>query len=484
MLGHRPPPVAGDGPAAHDSGDVASSSVAILAGGLTLTILLWLVALPSTSVAASEAAMTMAACVGLLTLRAGLRKSMADLGHVDAFHPCVFPVAYLHISFLFPTWLMLVNGEPLLGFTRADLSPDTALLVAVSLVAYDLGSLLALGRGASSKPWERPTAPGFLLVVGRALTLLLIAQSIFAWSQGGAGTRGLAQTSFTSADSLSAFALVFAPAATLLLAWGGRGVDHHGSPRLLPSDLVLLSALLVMTSVNGARGSSLVILLTVLLVSSHHLAKRWVIPVALLLMLVGAIVISAYRSGAVVGSVSQSPVDRVADDWSVATYSIGATAHTVPTERDFEWGRTYLVSAVRQVPSPISNRLLGPPTDSASYIFRDLIHFNNADQGLGYTIPAEGYLNFGWAGLIAVSLFYGAAVSYSHRWFRVVGNRALNCLYLIVVATLPLSIRSDALGAVKAVLYPYLLIGCVLAVARSVEGRRPAIATARGGAAS
>ncbi|MEP6526113.1 MAG: O-antigen polysaccharide polymerase Wzy [Nocardioidaceae bacterium] len=413
----------------------------------------------------------MAAFVGVLTLRAGLRRSAADLGHVDVFHPCVFPVVYLHISFLFPTWLLLINGEPLLGFTRADLSPDTSLLVAVSLVTYDLGSLLALGRGASSRPSEHPTAPGFLLVVGRALTLLLIAQSVFTWIHGGAGTRGLAQTSFTTADSLSAFALVFAPAATLLLAWGGRGVDHHGSPRLLPSDLVLLSALLVMTSVNGARGSSLVIVLTVLLVYSHHLAKRWVIPVALLLVLVGAVVISAYRSGAAVGTVSQSPAHRIADDWSVATYSIGATAQAVPSQRDFEWGRTYLVSAVRQVPSPISNRLLGPPTDSASYIFRDLIHFNNPDQGLGYTLPAEGYLNFGWAGLIAVSLLYGAAVSYSHRWFRV-GNRSLNCLYLIVVATLPLSVRSDALGAVKAVLYPYLLIGGVLAVARSVEGRR------------
>jgi hypothetical protein len=421
--------------------------------------------------------MILAAFVGLLTLRAGVRRSAADLGHVDVFHPCVFPVVYLHISFLLPTWLLLVNGEPLLGFTRADLSPDTALLVAASLVAYDLGSLLALGRGESSRSSERPTAPGFLLVAGRALTLLLIAQSVFAWSQGGAGTRGLAQTSFTSADSIAAFALVFAPAATLLLAWGGRAVDHDGSPpRLLPSDLMLLSALLVMTSVNGARGSSLVIVLTVLLVHSHHLGKRWVIPVALLSMLIGAVAISAYRSGAVAGSVSQSPADRVADDWSVATYSMGATAQAVPSQRDFEWGRTYLVSAVRQVPSPISNRLLGPPTDSASYIFRDLIHFSNPDQGLGYTLPAEGYLNFGLAGLIAVSFFYGAAVSYSHRWFRVTGNRALNCLYLIVVATLPLSIRSDALGAVKAVLYPFLLIGAVLAVARSVEGRRPTIA--------
>ena len=72
----------------------------------------------------------------------------------------------------------------------------------------------------------------------------------------------------------------------------------------------------------------------------------------------------------------------------------------------------------RQLPSPIAIPLFGPPDDTAARRFRALVGFNNPNQGIGYSIPAEGYLNFGRFGVFGICLLRRPAVRVGVRAHR------------------------------------------------------------------
>lgn len=98
-----------------------------------------------------------------------------------------------------------------------------------------------------------------------------------------------------------------------------------------------------------------------------------------------------------------------------------------------------------------------------------MIGFTNPDLGLGYSVPAEGYLNFGIVGLLIACFTVGTVLAWTHsraRW----GELSIPAIiYPLALSLLPVLLRSDALGLTKLLAYPLIAAAIILALARSVR---------------
>jgi hypothetical protein len=135
----------------------------------------------------------------------------------------------------------------------------------------------------------------------------------------------------------------------------------------------------------------------------------------------------------------------------------------VPSQVDFYWGSTYLEALKYMLPGPISRALFGDPTGTGVFAYRDLIDFHYPNQGFGFAVPTEAYLNFGFPGVAIVALGLGVLYAWAHA--MALRNRygISMLLYPLLVSYLAFGLRSDALNQLKNILYP--LIICVLALA-------------------
>jgi hypothetical protein len=123
----------------------------------------------------------------------------------------------------------------------------------------------------------------------------------------------------------------------------------------------------------------------------------------------------------------------------------------------------------------MADALFGPPNDTAALQFRQIVGFNNPNNGIGYSIPAEGYLNFGRGGVFLLCAMLGLAFAWAYSRMDLVGGRTSGLVYPVLVAVLPFGLRSDSLGLTKSVLYAAIIIQAVLIAARQPsEARRAA----------
>ena len=142
----------------------------------------------------------------------------------------------------------------------------------------------------------------------------------------------------------------------------------------------------------------------------------------------------------------------------------------VPKRADFYMGVTYLDSIKMLLPGPVSRNVFYESAETGSFAFRDLINFHDPNQGFGFSLPSEAYMNFGIAGVVAVSLLVGSLFGLFYKRSRVpVRGRASDYFYAILLSSLPYGLRSDALGQLKMTLYPLLILSLVLLLTRRRE---------------
>jgi hypothetical protein len=134
----------------------------------------------------------------------------------------------------------------------------------------------------------------------------------------------------------------------------------------------------------------------------------------------------------------------------------------VPSDVPYLRGSTYLAAAEAQLPGPVS-RYLGVTSRTASAVFRDIIGFNDPNQGFAESYPSEAYLNFGLPGCLGAGLFLGALMGWAWRKRQETVARLRDLLYPVLLAGLIYGFRSDALTQLKDVLYPMLAIWAVTA---------------------
>ena len=428
----------------------------------------------------------LAALTAVLTMTYGAITTRRQYGHLDPFAPTVAPVAYVGFSFLAPAWRMLVQGKTLLGFSPYSFAQETPRLVALAALSFFIGTSLFFSR--SSRSNGGPSAhrlwhPSLnLTVAGYCLLAASFALAMYSLTQGGVTTRGLDQTSYSAGKALDSLARMAAPAAVLMLMFGKAGSPV--GPKLTRTDLLLISLLVALLGLGGNRGAAVGIFFALGYGYTRNRSRVRAIVLGSACIAFFSVAVSAYRQTANGRAATLTGLDSILTDLSVVTYTVGATAAAIPTTQPLLMGATFGEAVLRQLPSPIAVRLFGPPMDTGSSIFRRLIGLNNPNFGVGYSLPAEGYLNFGTVGLVLTSfvLGFGLAVSYAIARRSETVARTMTFIYPLALVAMPPSLRADSLGGIKAILYPVLMVGLALAfTVRVVRRKRQPITPASPG---
>jgi hypothetical protein len=409
--------------------------------------------------------LTVGALVAMSGVWAGVRRTRREIGRVDFFHPLILPNGYVAVSFLAPAWMMVVGRESYLGFTPSQFAPHTAGLMMLAVTGFTLGA--AIPWSVSSQPPRSRRKPEARMVLHLGRLILFVPAFIEArdFLQDAVLTRGIAQTSYGLESSVSALVRIAAPVATVLILNSHR---QRAGRFFAPVDWVLVLGTCALFGLNGHRSAAIGMLLCVLYAYTRERPGKLVTGLGLTATATAAVAVVAYRNLAR-GGRAQEPIDAIITDWSVATYTTGITAAYIPQNEPYQWGVSVLDALIRQLPSVVVNPLLGPPADTGVHTFRRLIGYSNPNQGFGYSVPAEGYLNFGAVGVFGFCFVFAAllALAYTRRSWPATGAVAL--AYPLLLGPFPVNVRTDVLGAVKGGLYPLLIAASVYAIGRSVS---------------
>jgi hypothetical protein len=396
----------------------------------------------------------------------GIQRSRTTSGFVDPFAPLAFPLIYVGFSFLAPLWLADVLGQPLRGLGRSiPIAPDTVRLLIVGVVGFAAGAMVRFrSRERSGRRPVPPLSPERVLILGRFLLLVPLAISAERVAVGAIHHRGLHQFATSPTGTLSALIDPTEISALVLIL-----LAHRLSKRdrlMAPLDWVLVGALILVTGAHGSRGNAIAVLLLLTLAHAHRRRRMLAVVVGAIVIAVFGVVVLQYRSAEAGRTVTAGAAQILIGDMTVAAFSTGATAAVVPRSVPYAHGATLGAALERQLPSPIANRLFGPPDDTAARRFRQFVGFTNENSGIGYSIPAEGYLNFGRFGVFGICLLLGLAFAWAYARFDFATPRTGALLYAILVAVLPFGLRSDSLGLIKSILYTAIFVQLALVAAR------------------
>lgn len=408
----------------------------------------------------------------LLLAGVGGAWSVSTRGRWDFFHPLVFPLLYIAVSFLLPIWVTFVSGHPVGSLSRnITVATNTPSLLCLGVLGFAAGAALPFRsrpRAARAEE-ERRSAATVLLQAGRGLTVVALGLSLLQLRQGGILARGLDQTTYTSADTLAVVLKVLPPTAALLLCAAAALRDSGRT--LTRLDWLLVLMLIASIGVRGSRNTAIAIALVVLFTYTRQARKPKLITLAA--GLAGAVgfmlLVLRYRNEVRGVSGTRTWWESILGDMAPVGFSTGVVASHVPAAAPYEHGATMVAAALRLLPGPLSVRLFGEPDDTGARVFRDLIQLNNPNAGVGFSLPADGYLNFGIVGLVLVCFLLGALMAWAYARVDLRSVTVRGMIYPLLVALMPFGLRSDLLGMSKAVLYPAVMLLVVVVVARTVS---------------
>lgn len=397
-------------------------------------------------------------------------------GYVDIWHPSLFPALYISASFLAPTWVTFVMDQPVgsLAF-NIPVSPLTPLLVSIASATFSIAASFPF-RERQPKVENEPFRIGYaktLSTAGFALLLASLAMAFMKLARGGVANYGVAQTTWSASDMLDVL-LGMLPAIGVSLIFLSRSI--RGLPIFQISTLTLLALIVVVAAGSGSRNPLLKAILPVLIYYTWT-KRRHLLPATVgfgIALSMAAFV--RYRSSALGGFDDRPTLEIILGDLAPVPFTLGAVANAVPDSHPYLLGSTMAAAAIRLLPSPVANALFGEPDGTGGPVFRTISGVTDPNYGTGFSLPAEGYLNFGFLGMISMMVAIGLLFPwlYAHRK----GAGTLAILYPIIVASAPFAIRNDILGAGKTVVYPVIFTMILVATARSngyLTKRRAAI---------
>jgi oligosaccharide repeat unit polymerase len=143
----------------------------------------------------------------------------------------------------------------------------------------------------------------------------------------------------------------------------------------------------------------------------------------------------------------------------------------VPSAWPFFEGDTYLKALQNFLPGPISRALFGDVQGTGALVYRDIAGITSANQGYGFALPTEAYLNFGNWGVLIIAALLGAIIGFAYKWAND-PNRSFKLssfVYPLVISYLPYGLRSDFLGQFKSIVYPLIILGVLVFVSNAMS---------------
>lgn len=378
-------------------------------------------------------------------------------GSVDLFHPLIFPTLYVSMASLAPVAWML-TGHDLGYISAAPLPNSTALLMALATTGFTIGCAVPFPKGRTQR--TEPSIAPVLELAGRLLMCIPLALAVRDYLADKVVTRGVGQSVFDASDTINAIGYIV-PLAAVPLMLTAR---HQKGRPIGPVNWALILSLVALLGMNGRRSSALAIMVMVLVFVTRRRRGnlRAVIGMGIVALFAWSIVV--YRTAVAGGTTTLGATSVMLRDLGSVAFTTGMTESALHGHS--LGGSTILAGLVRQIPGPVVNKLMGPPTDTGSYQFRSLTGLGSDSMGYGFSIPAEGVMNFGAAGAFLLPLVFGVLFAWLYARFDLSSSRALDLGYIVAVATLPFAWRSDVLGSVKGIFYPLIILAMVITVAK------------------
>lgn len=387
----------------------------------------------------------------------------------DWFHPFAFPLTYLAFALTVPVGYIVLTHRPLYS-TLNPFSISVTLIATLALCLAGLAAGSAVGLRLAPRG-QRETETRYvnqqsLRAVGRGLLLVALVLRGYSVVKGGArpyGSGALVYDAATALDTASVQA-IFTGVALVTL---GSVRSHRGLGTWL--DRGLFGGYVLLTVSVGSRGELIAPIVFAMWVRHTYVrrirfgpASAVALTVAVVLQGVGGV----RANGPFIGS-GTSAVERTLGSVGTPVQVTDLVIQHVPSDSPFRHGSTYLAALERQLPGPIARSVLGPPNEAGTAVLRSLIGFTNPNAGFAFALPAEGYLNGGLLGSLGAGLTVGLLLGYAYRRVprATLPTHGVHVLYPILVATIALSVRADALSEVKGVLYPMLAIAAAYRLA-------------------
>jgi oligosaccharide repeat unit polymerase len=361
----------------------------------------------------------------------------------------------------FVIWQAL-GDTPVFVNLVAHFESDVIVVAMAALLAFLLGSSSIIGTAFTTLlpradgAWRR--SEGLAISAG----LLLIGSALMVALVGRVGLEIFTESEYVRTFEATAGLGVLAGGAMLLqlglvvlsltLAERGRRAS------ILP--LVLFAVLALLLFRIGLR--RIVLETGLALLVAHHFSVRRIPRRALAIGAAAALLVFSvvglarnYLAEGFVGMVTRvteefgvlAAVDLMAEPITVLL-ALTETMYQIPDQEPFWLGRTFVEAFEILVPLPLyPDRPLAP-----SQWFVNLIDpaVAAAGGGYAYALLAEGYLNFGVAGVVAVSFLEGVAVRALVSYRRLVSSSKSRILIYAIAVSLTISmIRGDFASLLK-----------------------------------
>jgi len=391
----------------------------------------------------------------------------------DWFHPFLFPFGYVALTLLAPLTYLVIGHQSIgvLAPSEGSLGLTAAFTLTLAGLASGTGLGMAVTSSLQTRRMQRRVDNSNLLFLGRLALAVTIPLRLYeiATHIGQPYGQGSA-VDFGPDKALAAASVMLLLVGVILVVVANTQLRDTIATR---SDFGLFALVAVPTLLSGSRGDLVAPVVFALwahntYVRRIHLGTGFVVAVVIVFLFQG---VSGSRSGAAFYEGPQQAVARTLSTIGVPAFTTARTIEHVPTDQPFLHGTTYLSAIERQLPSFVATPLLGPPTDTGTFVFRRVIHFNSPNAGFAYSLPAEGYLNWGFLGVFGVAALGGVLLGYSYKKQGSPPTRALHLLYPVIVASLPGSLRSDAVAQIKLVFYPMVILATAYAIARIADAR-------------
>jgi hypothetical protein len=390
------------------------------------------------------------------------------------FHPAALPTLFIAIVLLVPSTYAYFANRRVGQLQPADLDGRLALSSLVVIAAILGGIIVALRIGnAPAESAPRRVDAVRLLWTGRAVLIALVPMAIWLFVRSRGERYGADQFVYGSESFLeTVVGVALLPAVAVVAV---ANVRLRSRLLALP-DLGLVAATVALMLASGDR-SAVVAPLIFLLWARHSYVRRFtgtavVVGFTVLALTMAAVAGLRHSGGQGRGLEAVTPgylAARTVGSISSPLVAMSDVLDRVPSDTGFYRGSTYAAAVKYLPPGPLSRSLFGDEPGTGTFVYHDLIDWDDPDNARGFAFTAEAYLNFGWPGLVLLPLLLGALLGYAWRRHSTTPHRARHLFYPVLVAALPLALRSDALGQLKGVGYAMAGIFVAFLVSRSRE---------------
>ncbi len=440
----------------------AEYNVALAAGGVGVAV-----GIAVSVLASGQGRVALIALVAFALVIGGMIKSRILVAGVDWLGPPVLLAAVAGLYYLVRPVGLLMGLESVVG-ARVDIAVGVALGVA-SVVGFWVGYLLPAGEDwGASLPWPDGewSASKLRVAVWGVWAAGVVCWSAMIYKSGGIVTR---LGTYGSGSATGLGVLVVGSAALLgvavVAAWLGYAKGLFGRRGLV----IIAASSGLLLALHGQRGA-LLVALAMTVVVYHYLVRRLrgrevaVLGAAILL----AIVVLGLPRLRVLHT--EELAFRASDYARIGGWlllrnltsfdALLLTVEKVPREVNYQWGRSYVDAVAMVVPRQIYKK------KPERNLFNRVLRKNDVGS-MAMPLPAEGYLNFGLAGLLLEAVLLGIIyrMLYAYR-ARHQTNAAAILAYALGVAFFVFIWRGGLLGGhlgllgAYAVLLAAVVLGC------------------------